>query len=136
MAKQKGLTKEEINAMKGRLKELNADKTEGEEVVLTQISRLPEPDRSMAKHVHTIIMKNFPDLIPKTWYGFPAYTKEGKIICFFQYASKFKTRYSTLGFSDKANLDEGNMWPTVYALTKLTASEETKIITLVKKAIS
>ncbi len=136
MVKQKGLTKEEIDAMKGRLKELNAGKAEGEEVVLTQIARLPEPDRSMAKHVHTIIMKNFPNLIPKTWYGFPAYTKEGKLICFFQYASKFKTRYSTLGFSDKANLDEGNMWPTVYALTKLTASEEAKIVTLVKKAVS
>lgn len=135
MVKQKGLTKEEIDAMKGRLKELNAGKAEGEEVVLTQIARLPEPDRSMAKHVHTIIMKNFPNLIPKTWYGFPAYTKEGKMICFFQYASKFKTRYSTLGFSDKANLDEGNMWPTVYALTKLTASEEAKIVTLVKKAV-
>ena len=124
--------------MKQRIKEVNFEgKKEGEEAVLAQIATLPEPDRSMAKRVHAIVMKNFPKLTPRTWYGFPAYTKgDDKVVCFFQYASKFKTRYSTLGFSDKANLDEGNMWPVTFALKKLTAAEEAKIAALVKKAVS
>lgn len=132
--KAKGLTKEEVGAMKEHIKELNSN-TDGEEVVLAQIAKLPEPDRSLAKSIHTIIKKNFPNLTYRTWYGFPAYLKDGEIICFFQYASKFKSRYSTLGFSDKGNLDEGNMWPVVYAITKVTTSEEAKIVALVKKAL-
>ena len=134
-SRKKGLSKEEINAMKEYLKEKNSKNT-GEEVVLAAIAKLPEPDRSLAKGVHAIIKKNFPELTYKTWYGFPAYVKGGELICFFQYASKFKSRYSTLGFSDRSNLDEGNMWPTVYAVTKITNSEESKIIALVKRAVS
>lgn len=132
--KKKGLSKEEINAMKDYLKEKNS-KNDGEGVVLAAIAKLPEPDRSLANGVHAIIKKNFPDLTYKTWYGFPAYMKQDKLICFFQYASKFKSRYSTLGFTDKADLDEGHMWPVTYAVTKLTAAEEAKITTLVRKAI-
>lgn len=109
----------------------------GEKMIMAAIAKMPEPDRSMAKRVHEIVTKTAPDLMPKTWYGMPAYTnKEGKVVCFFQNASKFKYRYSTLGFQEDANLDEGNMWPTSYALKKITSAEESKIISLLKKAIS
>lgn len=133
--KKKGLTKEEIAAMKDRIEELNSN-NEGENTVLAKIAKMPEPDRSMAKKVHTIIMKSAPTLTPRLWYGMPAYSKNEKVICFFQDANKFKARYATLGFSDKANLDEGSMWPISYALKKLTAAEEAKIVALVKKAMS
>ncbi|MDE1873808.1 MAG: DUF1801 domain-containing protein [Candidatus Micrarchaeota archaeon] len=134
MAKSKGLTKEEIGAMKEYLHEKNA-KVNDENAVLAAIAKMKEPDRSIAKRVHTIIRKNAPDLSPRTWYGMPAYSKGDKVICFFQNAGKFKARYQTLGFSDKANLDDGNMWPSSFALTKLTAKEEEKIAALVKKAV-
>ncbi len=127
----KGFTDEERAAMKERLED-----TEGESVVLAKIAAMPEPDRAMAKRLHAIIKTSAPTLQPKTWYGMPAYAnKEGKIICFFQGAHKFKARYAMLGFSDKANLDEGAMWPTSFALTKLTPAEEEKIIALIKKAV-
>ncbi len=135
MKKANGLSKEEIAAMKDYLKEKNS-KENNENTVLAAISKMPEPDRSLAKRIHAIITKNFPSFTCKTWYGFPAYMKGDEMVCFFQYASKFKARYSTLGFSDKSNLDEGNMWPVTYAVTKLTASEEAKIVALVKKAVS
>ena len=131
----KGLSKDEIAAMKEYLKEKNA-KANGEEAVLAAIAKMKEPDRSMAKQIHAIIKASAPDLSPRTWYGMPAYAKGDKVICFFQNAGKFKARYSTLGFSDKANLDEGKMWPTSFALLKLTPTEEAKIATLVKKATS
>ena len=131
----KGLSKDEIAAMKEYLKEKNA-KANGEEAVLAAIAKMKEPDRSMAKQIHAIIKASAPDLSPRTWYGMPAYAKGDKVICFFQNAGKFKARYSTLGFSDKANLDEGKMWPTSFALLKLTSTEEAKIATLVKKATS
>ena len=137
-----GFSDEEREAMKARAKELateartNKNKAQGESVVLAAIAKMTEPDRTIAKRLHTLIMKTAPALLPKTWYGFPAYTKNDKVVCFFQYAGKFKTRYATLGFSDTANLDEGNMWPTSFAITKLTAVEEAKIAALVKKAVS
>ncbi len=134
--KSRGLSEEERSAMKEAIKERNAGKAvEGEGVVLEKIAKLPEPDRTMAKKVHAIIMKSVPGLVPRLWYGMPAYSKDGKTICFFQDAHKFKTRYATLGFSDKANLDEGNMWPNSYALNKLTAAEEKRIAELVKRAV-
>lgn len=131
----KGLSKEEISAMKEYLKEKNA-KANGEEAVLAAIVKMKEPDRSMAKRIHTIIKASVPELSPRTWYGMPAYANGDKIICFFQNAGKFKARYSTLGFSDKANLDEGKMWATSFALIELTPTEEAKIVALVKKATS
>lgn len=134
--KMKGLTKEEIAAMKETLKERNIGNENGESEVLAKIAKMSEPDRSMAKRIHAIVKANAPSLSPKTWYGMPAYAKDDKVICFFQDANKFKARYATLGFSDKANLDEGVMWPTTFALKKLTAAEETKIAALVKKAVS
>lgn len=130
----KGLTKEEIDAMKERLKEQNS-KAEGESVVIAAIAKMPEPDRSMAKKLHAIIRAAAPDLIPRTWYGMPAYSKGEDVVVFFQPASKFKVRYMTFSFSDSANLDEGAMWPVSYALMKLTAAEEAKITALVKKAL-
>ena len=133
--KAKGLSKEEIAAMKERIQERNA-KANGDEAVLAAIAKMNEPDRSMAKRAHTVIMTSAPGLSPKTWYGMPAYAKGDKIICFFQNAGKFKARYSTLGFSDKAKLDEGKMWPTAFALKEMTAAEEKKIAALVKKAVS
>lgn len=133
--KQKGLSKEEISAMKDYLNEINNNIKQGEKVVLEKIEKMQEPDRTMAKKVHTIITKAAPELVPRLWYGMPAYSKNEKVICFFQNSKKFKTRYSTLGFSDKAKLDDGSMWPTVYAVTKLTPIEEKKIISLVKKAL-
>jgi uncharacterized protein YdhG (YjbR/CyaY superfamily) len=132
--KAKGLTAEEIEAMKETLKERNSS-TDGESAVLAKIAGMPEPDRAMAKRIHQIIKAAAPDLAPRTWYGMPAYSKGEKVICFFQNASKFKARYATFGFSDNANLDEGVMWPTSFALKKLTAAEERKISALVKKAV-
>ena len=131
-------TKEELGAMKSRVKELKAaaTKAEDESAVLAAIAELHAPDRALAKRVHAIIKASVPGLSPKPWYGMPAYAKEGKIVCFFQPAQKFKTRYATLGFSDQAKLDEGNMWPNAYALTKLTADDEARIGALVKQAVS
>ncbi len=124
--------------MKERLQELNAgeDKADLESAVLAKIAEMPEPDRAMGKRLHDIIKASAPVLSSRLWYGMPAYAKDGKVVCFFQTAQKFKTRYATLGFSDKAHLDEGAMWPTSFALTKLTAAEEAKIVALVKKAVS
>jgi len=138
----KGYTDEEIAAMKARAQELKAEarenknKTDGERDVLAKIAEMSEPDRGIANRLHTIIKANAPSLSPKTWYGMPAYAKDGKVLCFFQSAQKFKTRYATLGFQQEANLDEGNMWPVAFALKKLTAGEEAKITALVKKAVS
>jgi uncharacterized protein YdhG (YjbR/CyaY superfamily) len=140
--KSKGFTDEERAAVKERAKELKAEeranknKAEGESDVLAKIDEMPEPERAMAKRLHEIIKASAPVLSPKTWYGMPAYAKDGKIVCFFQSAQKFNTRYATLGFSDTANLDEGAMWPTSFALTELTAAEEARISALVKKAVS
>ncbi len=134
--KAKGLSKEEIAAMKNYLQELNAGKQDGEKAVMAAIAKMKEPDRSLAKRVHAIVTKTAPSLVPRTWYGMPAYSKEDKVICFFQNAGKFRARYSTFGFSDKAKLDNGRMWPTSFALKGLTASEEGKIRELVKRAIS
>lgn len=137
--KSKGFTDEEKAAMKERAQELKAakNKADGEGDVLAKIAALPEPDRSMAKRLHAIIKASTPTLSPKTWYGMPAYAnKDGKVVCFFQSAQKFNTRYATLGFSDTANLDEGVMWPTAFALKELTAAEEARISALVKKAVN
>ena len=140
--KSKGFTDEERAAVKERAKELKAEaranknKAEGESDVLAKIDEMPEPERAMAKRLHEIIKASAPVLSPKTWYGMPAYAKDGKIVCVFQSAQKFNTRYATLGFSDTANLDEGAMWPTSFALTELTAAEEARISALVKKAVS
>ena len=133
--KSKGLTKEEIAAMKETLRERNSN-IDGESAVLAKIAAMPEPDRTMAKRIHQIVKTTAPELVPRTWYGMPAYSKGDKVICFFQDAHKFKARYATLGFSDKAHLDEGAMWPTYFAVKKLTAAEEATIIALVKKAVS
>lgn len=139
----KGLSAEEIAAMKETLKERKAearwikDKAEGEKAALAAIAAMKEPDRSMAKRIHAIIKASAPDLLAKTWYGMPAYAnEEGKVVCFFQTGQKFNTRYSTFGFNDSAHLDEGAMWPTSFALKELTAAEEAKIGALVKKAVS
>lgn len=132
----KGFSEEERAAMRERVQELMSDKTDGASAVLAKIAAMQEPDRTMGERLHAIIMASTPGLSPKTWYGMPAYAnKEGKVVCFFQSAAKFKARYSTLGFSDVAKLDEGDMWPTSFALRKLTAAEEAKIVTLVKKAL-
>ncbi len=134
-----GLSAEEIAAMKETLKERKAaaNKEEEERLALEAIAAMSDPDRSMAKRIHEIIKDNAPTLSPKTWYGMPAYAnKDGNVVCFFQTAQKFKARYATLGFNDKARLDEGTMWPVAFALTKLTAAEEAKIRALVKKAVS
>jgi uncharacterized protein YdhG (YjbR/CyaY superfamily) len=133
--KAKGLTKEEIAAMKETLKERNSN-MDGESAVLAKIAEMPEPDRTMAKRIHQIVKTTAPELVPRTWYGMPAYSKGDKIVCFFQDAHKFKARYATLGFSDKSNLDDGDMWATSFALKKLTAAEEARIAALVKKAVS
>ena len=130
-------TDEELGAMKERVKELKAaaDKADGESAVLAKIAEMPKPDREMAKQLHAVVKASAPALSPKPWYGMPAYAKNGKIVCFFQSAQKFKTRYATLGFSDEANLDEGAIWPTAFALTELTADGEARIGALVKKAM-
>ena len=138
----KRFSDEEREAMKERAKELKAEaranktKAEGESDVLAKIAEMPEPDRAMAKRLHAIIKASAPSLSPKTWYGMPAYAKDDKIVCFFTSADKFKSRYATFGFNDDANLDEGTMWPTSFALTKLTAADEARIGALVKKAVS
>jgi uncharacterized protein YdhG (YjbR/CyaY superfamily) len=134
--KSKGFTDEERAAMKERAQELKADKAGGESAVLAKIAEMPEPDHAMAERLHAIIKASAPALSPKTWYGMPAYAKDGKVVCFFQSAQKFKSRYATFGFTDKANLDEGAMWPTSFALKELTATEEARISALVKKAVS
>ncbi|HZV52282.1 MAG TPA: DUF1801 domain-containing protein [Candidatus Dormibacteraeota bacterium] len=114
----------------------SSGKADGESDVLAKIAEMPEPDRTMAERLHAIIKASAPDLSPKTWYGMPAYARNGKVVCFFQNAQKFNARYATLGFSDAANLDEGNMWPTSFALKELTAAEEARIAALVRKAVS
>src|SRR2546428_6405873 len=140
----KGFTDQERAAIKERARELKAaarrgpraDKAAGESEVLAKIAEMPEPDRAMGERLHAAIKASAPALSPRLWYGMPAYAKDGKVVCFFQSAQKFKTRYATLGFSDEANLDEGAMWPTAFALTKLTADDEARIGALVKKAMS
>src|SRR5258705_12413897 len=134
--KVKAFTHEERVAMKERVQELKSGKEDGESVVLAKIAAMREPDRAMGKRLHTIITASAPALSPRLWYGMPAYAKDGKVVCFFQNAQKFKTRYATLGFSDRANLDDGHMWPTAFALKELTAAEEARIGALVKKAVS
>ena len=137
-----GFTDEERAAMKERAKELKAEarrgaaRADGEREVLAKIAEMPEPERAMATRLHAIVKAAAPVLSPKTWYGMPAYAKDGKVVCYFQAAQKFNTRYATLGFSDTANLDEGAMWPTSFALTELTADNEARIGALVKKAVS
>jgi len=140
----KGFTDEERAAMKERAQELKAEarrgprakKADGESDVLAKIAGMPKPDRAMAERLHAIIKASAPALSPRTWYGMPAYAKDGDVVCFFQSAHKFKTRYATLGFSDKANLDEGTAWPVTFALKELTAADEARIGALVKKAVS
>jgi uncharacterized protein YdhG (YjbR/CyaY superfamily) len=140
----KKFTNEERAAMKERAQELKAEarrgpragKADGESDVLAKIAEMPEPDRAMAQRLHAIIKANAPALSPKTWYGMPAYAKDGKVVCFFQSAQKFNSRYATFGFSDTANLDDGAMWPTSFALKELTGPEEARIGALVKRAVS
>jgi uncharacterized protein YdhG (YjbR/CyaY superfamily) len=138
----KGFTAEERAAMKERAKELkaearaNKDKAAGERDLLAKIAEMPEPDRAMAERLHALITASAPDLAPKTWYGMPAYARDGKVICFFTPASKFKERYATFGFNADAHLDDGTMWPTSFALSELTAADEARIAALVKKAVS
>jgi uncharacterized protein YdhG (YjbR/CyaY superfamily) len=133
----KGFTAEERAAMRERAKELKASKSraDAEKDVLAKIAEMPKSDRAMAKRLHAIVKDSAPDLAPRTWYGMPAYAKDGKVVCFFQSADKFKSRYATFGFSDKANLDQGAMWPTSFALKELTDAEEKKIASLLKKAV-
>jgi uncharacterized protein YdhG (YjbR/CyaY superfamily) len=135
----RGFTEEEKSAMKSYIQEQNAPEENDESAVLVKIAEMREPDRTMAKRIHAIIKENAPTLTPRLWYGMPAYAtagKDGKTVCFFQSGAKFKTRYATFGFSDKANLDEGVMWPNAYALKGLTSAEEARIAALVKKAVS
>ena len=139
-----GFTDDEKSAMKDRARELkaagrrgpSAPKADGESEVLAKIAEMREPDRGLAERLHALIKTTAPDLAPRTWYGMPAYAKDGNLVCFFKPAQKFKVRYATLGFSDKANLDEGAMWPTEYALTELTAATEARIVALVRQAVS
>ncbi len=139
-----GFTDEERAAIKERARELKAaarrgpraDKADGESAVLAKIAEMPEPDRAMGKRLHAVIKASAPALSPRLWYGMPAYAKDGKVVCFFQSAQKFNTRYATFGFSDAANLDEGALWPVAFALKELTAAEEARIGALVKKAVS
>ena len=133
----KGFTADERAAMKERAKELkaSANRAEGERDLLGKIAEMPPPDRAMAEKIHSIVTSTAPDLWPRTWYGMPAYTKGGKVICFFKSADKFKTRYATFGFEESAKIDVGTMWPTSFGLTKLTPADEKKIAALVKKAV-
>jgi uncharacterized protein YdhG (YjbR/CyaY superfamily) len=135
-----GFTDEERAAMKERAQELKADaradKADGESAVLANLAAMPEPDRALGERLHAIIKASAPALSPRLWYGMPAYAKDGKVVCFFQSAAKFKTRYATFGFQHEANLDEGAMWPVAFALKELTAAEEARIAALVKKAVS
>ena len=143
-AKSTTFTDEERVAMKERVQEQKAaarrgpraDKADGESAVLAKIAEMPEPDRAMGERLHAVIKASAPALSPRLWYGMPAYARDGNVVCFFQSADKFKARYATFGFSDEANLDEGAMWPTAFALTELTAAEEAKIGALVKRAVS
>jgi uncharacterized protein YdhG (YjbR/CyaY superfamily) len=138
----KGFTDDERAAMKERARELKAearaskDRAAGESDVLAKIAEMDGPDRALAERLHAIVTASAPALSPKTWYGMPAYARDGKVVCFFQSAGKFKSRYATLGFSDEANLDEGAMWPTSFALKKMTATDEARIAALVKRAMS
>ena len=136
----KGFTPEERAAMRERARELKAetraDKADGESAVLAKIAEMPQPDRDIAKRLHAMIKTSAPALSPKTWYGMPAYAKDGKVVCFFQSADKFKARYATFGFNDAANLDDGTMWPTTFALTQLTTANEATISALVEKEVS
>ncbi len=140
----KGLSDEELAALKETIQERKAearrgkraDKDDGERDVLAKIAEMPEPDRAMAERLHAVVKASAPALTPRTWYGMPAYARDGKVVCFFQSAGKFKSRYATFGFSDEANLDEGTMWPNAFALTELTAADEARIGVLVKKAVS
>jgi len=132
----RGFTAEERAAMKERAREARAGDTDGESDVLAKIAEMPERDRAMAERIHALVKAVAPGLQPRTWYGMPAYAKDGKVVCFFQSGQKFKTRYATLGFSDTARLDDGAMWPTAFALTKLTAADEKRIRALVEKAVS
>ena len=142
--KSEGFTDEERSAMKERAKELKAtarrgpraSKADGEGDVLAKIAEMPEPDRAMAERLHAVVKASAPALSPRTWYGMPAYAKDGKVVCFFQSAHKFKSRYASFGFNDTANLDEGTMWPTAFALKELTADDEARIGALVKQAVS
>jgi len=134
--KSKGFTAEERAAMRDRVQELKGGKGDGESELLAKIAAMKGSDRVMAERIHAIVKASAPSLTPKTWYGMPAYAKDDKVICFFQSAQKFKARYATFGFSDKANLDEGHMWPTSFALKELTAADEARIGALVKKAVS
>jgi len=140
-AKSEGFTAEEKAAMRERAKELKAearrgkDRAAGESDLLAKIEEMPEADRAMARRLHEIVMQTAPDLMPKTWYGMPAYATDGKVVCFFQSAAKFGARYATFGFNDTAKLDDGAMWPTSFALKKLTAADEKKLAALVKKAV-
>src|SRR4051794_33791474 len=136
--KSKGLTPEERAAMKERARELKAatTKEEGERDVLAKIAEMPDPDRAMAERIHAIVKASAPDLSPRTWYGMPAYARDGKVVCFFQSAEKFKSRYATFGFNDVANLDDGAMWPTAFALKELAPADEERIAALVKQAVS
>lgn len=137
--KSKGFTDEERAAMNDRAQEVKAEragKADGESEVLAKIAAMPEPDRTLSERLHALIKASAPALAPRLWYGMPAYAKDGKVVCFFQSSQKFKTRYSTLGFNDAANLDDGVMWPTAFALKELTAAEEARIAALVKKAVS
>ncbi|MBD0338837.1 MAG: DUF1801 domain-containing protein [Thermoleophilia bacterium] len=135
---EKGFTDEERAAMKERAQELKArrrGKADGESDVLAKIAEMPEADRVLAERIHAIVKESAPDLTPKTWYGMPAYAKGGKVVCYFQSAAKFKSRYATFGFNDTAKLDDGAMWPTSFALTELTAAEEARIRKLVERAV-
>ncbi len=134
----KGLSAEEKQAIKDRAKELKAEanRADGERALLEKIAEMPEADRALAQRIHEIVSTTAPELMPKTWYGMPAYAKDGKTICFFKSADKFGERYATFGFDTAANLDEGTMWPTSFGLTNLTAADEKKIAALVKKAVS
>ena len=136
--KSQTFTAEERAAMRSRAQELKAEarRADGEKTLLAAVAEMPEPDRSMAKRLHAIVKASAPALAPKTWYGMPAYAKDDKVVCFFQSADKFKSRYATFGFNDAANLDKGTMWPTSFALKELTAADEAKIGALVKKAVS
>lgn len=136
--KSKGFTPEEKAAMRERVREMkaSADKLEGEQAVLAKIASMPPADRALGERLHAIIKASAPGLTPRTWYGMPAYGKDGDIVCFYQNAGKFKARYGMLGFSDRAHLDDGHIWPVSYALTELTAADEAKIAALVKQAVS
>ena len=134
-AEEKAALQETIRERKAEEKR-GSDRAAGEKVLLDNIARMPAPDRVIAERVHAIVTRNAPDLLSTTWYGMPAYKRNGKVVCFFQAADKFKARYATLGFDQEARLDDGNMWPTSWALTELTAAEEARIAALVKKAVS